>query len=333
MPVRSCLLLALLLPCLAQANDSVAGVSAGGIVLRKTDALAMKKEVLSISQTLIEVDYEFLNETNVDVSESVAFPLPLYPAVSNDYVDSYYGQPKGFVLAVDGKPVAYSTRIDAMIDGRNVTEALRQAGLSDQQIAYNPTFYQTPVRPLTKEQNTLLAKLGLAGEHGKPGAPLWSVQVNYVWQQSFPAGKIVKVHHAYRPFNDGGFSEVMLPPDFAKDYCADQEFVHAWERTVKKKKLEFLTAETVGYILKSGNNWKNGIEDFTLKLIKPNPGELVSLCFPGKFTKVNPTTYEVHLSNFHPKQDLKIYFSNFDRANVELDRQGIMPTIKPSQEK
>jgi hypothetical protein len=81
-------------------------------------------------------------------------------------------------------------------------------------------------------------------------------------------------------------------------------------------------ANTVSYILKTGNTWKNGIEDFTLNLIKKDPGELISLCFPGGFKKINPTTLQIHLTNFKPQQDLRVYFGNIENTSGE-------PGVKP----
>jgi len=79
---RQFALLASMLPAMATANDGIAAVGLGGIVFGKTDAIAMKKEVLTISYDKISVDYEFLNESGKDVEETIVFPLPPYSAVA-----------------------------------------------------------------------------------------------------------------------------------------------------------------------------------------------------------------------------------------------------------
>ena len=61
----------------------------------------------------------------------------------------------------------------------------------------------------------------------------------------------------------------------------------------------------------SANTWKNGIEDFTLNINKGSSQELVSLCFPVEFQKINPTTLQVHLTNFKPSNDLLVFFGNY----------------------
>jgi hypothetical protein len=309
---------ALLLPLTADANDAIATVAAGGIVLRKTDAIAMKKEVLTVGYRRITVDYEFVNESGADVEETIVFPMPAYPA-SVQVSDTYYGQPGGFSVTVDGKPVQTRTVLAALHDGVDVTEQLRKAGLSDAQIAYGALFSdRIKVPPLTAQQRQQLARQGLFGDErtGEPD-PLWDVQFNYVWQQRFPANKIVRVHHAYRPLIGTGPGEWVLEADEAKRYCADAAFLKSWNRLAARHGNDagrYLPAAKVAYILKTGNTWKRGIEDFTLNLVKNDPAELVSLCFPGTFKKVDATTYQVRLRNFQPTSDLDVYFGNLEDA-------------------
>ena len=133
-------LAALILPTTALANDGVAAVGIGGIVFGKTDAIAMKKEVLTISYDKISVDYEFLNESGKDVEETIVFPLPPYSAVVQPS-NAYYGEPNDFSILVDGKPVTFKSRIRALTqDGKDVTAQLKKLGLSDLQIA-NPAVF------------------------------------------------------------------------------------------------------------------------------------------------------------------------------------------------
>ncbi|KQV79309.1 hypothetical protein ASD15_18380 [Massilia sp. Root351] len=316
MTILKSALAVLLLPSLAFANDGIGGVSAGGIVFRKTDAIAMKKEVLNVSHELISVDYEFVNESPADVEETIIFPLPAYPA-SEQPSDTYFGRPGGFTIEVDGKPVGYRTVVQAALDGADVTAQLRKLGLSDAQIAFHPSFApDTQVAPFTAQQRQQLVRLKLIGE-GAAGSigPVWDIQVNYVWKQKFPANKVVRVHHAYRPFVSAGPGESGMDDDTARRYCADAAFLKSWKKLAARNGDpggSYLNAAKVSYILKTANTWKNGIEDFTLNVVKSHPSELVSLCFPGTFKKTDAKTYQVRLRNFKPAQDLEVYFGNVE---------------------
>ncbi|MBB5605977.1 MULTISPECIES: DUF4424 family protein [unclassified Janthinobacterium] len=315
----------------AMANDGIAAQSAGGIVFGKTDAVAMKKEVLSVSAGLIKVEYEFLNESQSDVEETIFFPLPEYAAGYHGS-PTYYGQPQQFTIEVDGKRKPYDTNFVAMLAGKDVTARLRQLGLTDQQIAYFPshTPFDQQVASLSEAQRAILLKEGLLAQlYDEEWVPAWTVKVSYLWQQTFPAGKVVRVRHQYAPFVAAGSAATYLGDDkeFERKYCTDQGFQKTWQRLAARAgENGVVNAVAVSYILTTGNTWKNGIEDFSLNLIKGKPDELISLCFPGTFTKVNPTTLQVRLRNFRPQQDLDVYFGNVEGSGMH---EGVAPAIRP----
>ncbi|HAT30750.1 MAG TPA: hypothetical protein DCW29_07825 [Janthinobacterium sp.] len=116
-----CATLLLMAAAPASANDAVAGVSAGGIVFGKTDIVAMKKEVLNVGYDKISVDYEFLNESEAAVEETISFPMPEYTA-GYKVADVYYGLLDQFSVLVDGKAVAYKTVMAANIKGKNLVK-------------------------------------------------------------------------------------------------------------------------------------------------------------------------------------------------------------------
>jgi len=309
----------------AGANDGIGAVGAGGIVFRKTDAIAMKKEVLNVGHQWITVDYEFLNESAADVEETVIFPMPAYP-VGEQLGETYYGQPGGFKVTVDGKDVPARTVVRALVDGADVTASLKKAGLTDAQIAY-PDFaaaeHKIKVPPLSAQQRKQLKATGLLGDGPyNDMTPTWDAQVSYVWQQVFPRNRIVRVHHEYRPLVGAGPGESVFDQDAAKRYCADRAFLSSWDKAVRSG--NGYSAAKVAYILKTGNTWKNGIEDFTLNVVKSDPSELVTLCFPGTFKKIDARTYQVKLRNFRPASNLDVFFGNpvdaADDTRAELPR-------------
>ena len=131
---RLALVLALAAAAPAMANDGIGSVSTGGISVGKTDAVAMKKEVLTVSPDLIKVEYEFVNESKADVEETIIFPLPPYEAGYHPS-PTYYGQPKQFSIEVDGQRRDYQTVLLAKLDGKDVTARLKALGLTDKQVA------------------------------------------------------------------------------------------------------------------------------------------------------------------------------------------------------
>lgn len=321
----------LVLPGLVLANDGIGSVKAGGIEFRKSATLAMKKEVLNVSYDKISVDYDFVNESAAPVSETIVFPLPQYgPAygMSNEY----FGQPGNFSILVDGRAVAFRTVVEATLDGKDVSAGLKAAGLTEEQIAYYPLFspFDKKVMPLTAaQQRQLIAQKLLAPWDGDGDwIPEWKVRINYVWRQTFLPHIPVHVRHQYAPFVAAGPGQWDLGErrDFVRNYCADPAFFSAWQRAkMRTEGQSMVPAVWVSYILKTGNTWKNGIEDFTLNLIKKRPDELISLCFPGTFVKIDATTLQVRLRNFQPKQNLEVYFGNVVDSQ---DNAGVTPVIQ-----
>lgn len=70
--------------------------------------------------------------------------------------------------------------------------------------------------------------------------------------------------------------------------------------------------EDVEYILGTGRNWKGPIADFTLRIEKARPDDIVSLCFPGQPRRVSPTVLEFHEVNLVPQDRLVVYFYSTD---------------------
>lgn len=107
--------LALLLgfPVSVSANDAVAALGAGGIVIGKTDDIAMEKEDLFISEDKIRVSYLFRNTSNKDITTRVAFPVPGFPEEPEMDIglDVHSNNPMGFSVKVDGKKVPFDTEI------------------------------------------------------------------------------------------------------------------------------------------------------------------------------------------------------------------------------
>ncbi len=227
-------------------------------------------------------------------------------------------------ITVDGKPVAFKTLLVARLNNVDVTPQLRKYGLTEAQIAYHPSFgVELAYNPLLPGQEIMLGKLKL---WSREAGPAWTVQPTYVWKQKFPAKQVVKVHYAYRPFVTGGADSWTLQPDFTARFCADKAFTGAWNRAKSKAAKDSVDGNQVHLLLKNGNAWKSGIEDFTLNISKLDTSELLTLCFPGAPRKAQAKTFQFRQANFRPTQDLDIFFGNLGPAKVG-SHAGIMPTL------
>ena len=114
---------ALLISLPLRADDGAASVAAGGLVLMKREPrIVMAKEVLRISPQKVVVDYAFRNDSDQDITTSVAFPVPPYRFGEDETVA---GDPafKDFELSVDGEPGRFAVQVRALVGERDISPA------------------------------------------------------------------------------------------------------------------------------------------------------------------------------------------------------------------
>lgn len=304
----------------APANDTTASTGAGGLVIEKTDAIAMVSEDLFISAERIRIRYVFRNLMGKSLSKIVAFPMP-----DRKLGDEYGGDvayPSSFVTLVEGRPVRTTLERKAIARGKD-----QRALLEKLSIPIAPEEIGDATRAmdrLSADQKRKLIALGLAGEErydddGKGMkthlVPLWTVRDRYHWTQAFPALRNLNVEHRYVPGAGGSvttplaFKELRDTDDgrWAKArYCPDAAFFVALDRRNRRPDQDpGLPDRRIDYILTTGANWAKPIADFRLVVDKGKPGNLVSFCETG-VRKISPTQFEVRHRNWRPTRDLHI---------------------------
>ncbi|MBZ9937659.1 DUF4424 domain-containing protein [Mesorhizobium sp. BR1-1-16] len=316
-------LLALAMPCAAEANDSTAELGAGGLVYVTTEAIHMTSEDLFISMDAVRVRYTFENVSDKDVTTLVAFPMPdikgaldFIEAVPVDDPVNFLG----FKTVVDGKPVDAKVQQRASAIGVDQTAYLQALGVP---LAPQLTATRDALDALPKEKWEGLINLGLAipdtFDAGKGWeyhlAPNWRLSTAYYWEQTFPAKKTVVVEHSYKPsvgttagtiFSDGNLAANDAFPGYQQKYCTDKSFVAAARKAAASHTGDdFLMENRIDYILTTAANWAGSIEKFHLTIDKGAPGNLVSFCGEG-VKKTGPTTFEMSATDFYPEHDLSI---------------------------
>ncbi len=326
-------ILSLCLASMVWANDSTARLGTGGIELQKNDQVQMRREVSEMAVDQIKVDYEFVNTSGEDIETLVAFPMPLYgwnPGVS--VYDDNIGPISHFKVWSDGIAVKTDAHYRALVNGKDVSDALLRAGLTTEQV-FN-TFGDCQIDKeaevhcrIDPEKSVELVKLGIVNVDKSNTTPLWQVEQIMTWTQIFPAAKPVHIVHTYTPLVGRNFSYPVLEgkkssaswfhpaavADTSAEACLDESFRKAYTKRVEafttagaKSVVAYLS--DVEYILGTGRNWQGPILDFTLRLRKAHKDQLISLCFSGKSTKINATTIEFVHKDFVPQDKLIVYF-------------------------
>ena len=306
----------------AFANDSVAEIGAGGLVLGRNYDIWLTREDLFLSKDLVTVDYVFENRSDKDVETVVAFPMP---AIAGN-PDGDLGIPEqesdnflGFTVTFDGKAITPQLQQRVYSAGIDVTEDFAQA-----QVPFLP-YGQKTWDALDKLPDTVAAeweKRGLISveewDSGngweKHRLPRWELRSAYWWNATFPAGKEIKVAHRYKPavggtaglnfYWDGHESDYW--GEYEDKYCVDQGFKKALDRADKAG--PGLFEQRLDYILTSGGNWATGtIGTFHLTVDKGSPDTLVSFCGTG-VKKTGPTRFEMTAKEFWPEKDISVLF-------------------------
>jgi len=310
----------------ATANDSIGNLSAGGIVLGRSDSIEMRSEDLFVSTKEVRVRYRFFNTSDQDISTLVAFPMPDVEAPNDaDNRAIPVDDPVNFMAfktQVEGKPVDIKVEQRATALGIDRTDLLKSLGVP---LAPFLEAATKAVEALPADKQAELVGLGVlrieeydAGQGMKKHAqPNWTLRTTYYWTQVFPAKKELLVEHQYQPsvgasvgtmVGETGADRASMD-DYRKRYCMDAEFISAAQRESRLLKQRKPTATTLSekriqYILVTGAHWAGPIKDFRLVIDKDKPGNLISAC--GKFKKISPTQFELHQADYFPERDLDV---------------------------
>ncbi|WP_424362260.1 DUF4424 family protein [Methylocystis parvus] len=304
-------LIAVALASSARANDTEAETALGGLTLKRSDAISMDSEDLYISRDLVRVKYRFTNTSDAPVETLVAFPLPDIPPDSEEN-KSYWSNPSDlkFKTTIDGKPIVFDVVQQAIFKEKDVTARLEALKIP---VNYRDEKFDSALKKAPQAERDKLVADGLLRDDGTGGehyySAQWSVRTSVTRKQTFPAKQTVSVEHQYAPLAGGsvggGLSKSQRKTDWFKDeqrkYCIDRD----WLASFDKKGTELYGEIWLGYVLKTGANWKGPIGDFRLVVDKGKPDALVSFCADG-VKKISPTQFEVRYPNFTPTKDLDI---------------------------
>lgn len=195
------------------ADDATEAAATNNIIFEKTPELVMEKEILTIKRFpgnrfgeekfSIDVDFHFKNKSNHDVTRKIAFVFP--PVVCREEMNSMWGGLdntdsanqqntglKDFTGTVDGKTIVFTKRVEAMLGGKRITDLLTKLG-----IPLNPCLiHMTNEGKPDPRFSADLEKYQLLTPNNEPA---WSENIYFEWEQVFPAGKVINIHHHYTP--------------------------------------------------------------------------------------------------------------------------------------
>lgn len=310
---------------MASANDSIAELTTGGLVLARSADIAMASEELFISYDEIRVDYVFRNQSDSDIETLVAFPMPDVTADPFMDVALPTDDPVNlldFHVWVDGAAVRPDVEQRVTVAGIDHTDRLVALGVP---LAPHTQAARDAVDDLPRDIQEELISLGLviddsydAGQGWEHHvAPIWTLSTTFYWPQTFPAGRDLAVSHRYRPSLGGTSTVAFLTWDgqrngesyayYERRYCIDEPFVRAVERQRQPDGGYPFYEQMVSYVLTTGANWAGPIGRFRLVVDKGETSNYVSFCGEG-VNKIAPTQFEMVKTDFWPEENLHVLF-------------------------
>lgn len=298
-------------PC--SANDTEAGLGAGGLTFRASKHIEMVSEDLFVSSEQIVVDYRFRNTNNADETTVVAFPLPeIRFDPDNPDAGADASEAIKFSTLVNGKPVDMKVEQKALLRGRDETTTLERLSV--------PLSPLEAVAYLENSDQSLPGTLKGLGLLDVDGNPAWGLQITHYWSQTFAANAELNVEHRYRPIVGGSvMTGVGSGSDNYNRYCVDSDFNRAATTAARGQPISSSFSETyIDYILTTGANWLGPIRQFRRVVDKGHESNLVSFCGDG-VRKISPTQFELFATNFVPKHDLAVLILNPTARSADTD--------------
>ncbi|MEY4763835.1 MAG: hypothetical protein RI907_508 [Pseudomonadota bacterium] len=285
----------------ARANDTAYGDENGTIVLTHQPDISMDEEHLFISTERIDVHYVFRNTSDRAIDVPVAFPMP---PISFDSAD--HSTIADFKIWVDGKRLKTERRLVVrLLTGEDVSVEVARLGWRERDLMTEVDRDTPPPKGAKRLPRSWF---------GPQGEALFTVSEYFTWQQRFEPGQRLQVRHSYAPSVESG---VPQPGDYILKAYGRQACVDKAARAgVSRRDGEGgVSWSFLRYVLTTGNNWRDGIKDFTLTVRKRSPKEVMSLCLDGELKKVDPVTFVFHAQDYRPQRDLAVLF--VDSARTE----------------
>jgi len=308
----------------ALAQESSQELALGGLAMTRPPELTVDAQEVSVSPEQVVVTYRFNNTGAAPVQIMLRFPMPDLDFADPDVSYAIPApDPVNFVglrAKADGKPVAFTLAQRALLNNRDITAAVRKAGLDLIPIG----TFQNKLAAMTPEAQEALANDGLLAQAGTnaEGAPLyfptWAVKTSATRRHSFAPGPST-IEIRYRTSLGMSRDTVMRAAlrrnkqleqqvaDYKATYCTDEGFLNGVDKLAGTAEANAgkLGERRIRYNLQADGAWSGPIKDFKLTVAKGRADRVVSFCFDN-LSLVAPNTFQFKAVDYVPDRDLRV---------------------------
>lgn len=307
------LLLAPSVPAFAQDEGRGIGTAIAGPAFHLPAGVSVERQDVHISTYSVRLTYVFKSATRQTVHFSFAMPeMPVdagedLAALDTDSeaaglaADTQPANYVGLSVSVEGREPALTGHGRALLDGKDVTRRLLDAGvplLSGFDGPGDPIW-----RQLTPEKQAELRASGLMDED----TALWTYQADFAWDAILEPGE-TRVEVGYDPLanywsdiNLDSFPEMATDGTATKAYCIDA----AVRRAFLSGK-PYYDLYTVTH-LAPPDGWRGPVRHYRLEVEKRHPTDMVAFC-PLDAKKVSPTRFEWTATDYTPDDRTGVLF-------------------------
>jgi hypothetical protein len=313
-------LLSLSVPALAQDEGRGIGYVVTGPVFDLPAGMSVERLEVHISIYSVKLAYVFKSATRQNVHFSIA--LPDMPVDASDDIAVLDESSMAAGLAADTQPANYmnlSVRVNnqpvalgghgrALLDGKDVTRQLLDAGV--------PLLSGPEAEPVWRHLSPQVqGKLEASGLIYFDAAA-WTYQADFEWDQIFEPGE-TRIEVSYAPAFDywsditvDRFPEIAPGGPATRTYCIDD----AVRRAFFRKPFSY-DIYTVTHLAAPAGGWNGPVKHYRLVVDKQRATDLVAFC-PLAAKKISPTTFEWTATNYTPGGQTGIlFFMNTDNAS------------------
>jgi len=309
-------------PALAAGGERDIGYAATGPAFRLPAGVSVERQEVHISIYSVQLAYVFKSATQQTVHFGFAMPaMPVdagedLAALNENATDAGFvadTQPANYLrlaVSVNGRKLTLAGRGRALLEGRDVTRRLRDAGVP---LLAGPDG--DPIwRQLPPDKQAQLRASGLMSED----TALWTYQADFVWDTVLVPGE-TRVEVSYAPvfkywsdINLDSFPEMAADGSATRTYCIDAAIRRAFLSGKHPYDLYTVTHLT------PSNGWRGPARHYRLTVEKQQPTDLVAFC-PRDAKKVSPTRFEWTASNHTPGGETGVLF--FTRPDAASSRE------------
>ncbi len=259
------------------------------------------------SRRRVTVHFRFaLPDMPVDASEDIA-ALDKDSEAAGLTADTHPANYMNLSVRVDGKPVVLGGHGRALLDGKDVTRQLRDAGVPLLSGPGEPMWRHLTPEVRTKLEASRLINIDSAA---------WTYQTEFEWDQPFEPGETrVEISYAtlakyWSDITVDHFPEIAPGGSATRAYCIDD----ALRRAFFRKPFSY-DIYTVTHLAAPAGHWRGPVGRYRLVIDKGAAINLVAFC-PLAARKISPTTFEWTATNYNQdSQTGVLFFMNQNAAS------------------